>query len=319
MHSLDRTLNLAPMMGCTDRHFRLLARALAPHALLYSEMITTGALLHGDAAHHLQHAGDEPAALQLGGNDPVALARSARLVEDAGYQEVNLNVGCPSDRVKDGLFGACLMAQPERVGECVAAMQAEVSIPVTVKCRIGIDDSDGLGFFLDFLRTVRSSGCRVFAVHARKALLQGLSPKENREIPPLKYHYVEAAKSEFPDLTLILNGGLTDDTALDQGFDGVMLGRAAYNDPWVLAKMEHRRFGTPVPARADVLEVYLEHMAREHAAGTAIKHIARHLFGFFLGVRGARRLRRELSETMFADSASPATVRRAIAESGVAA
>lgn len=307
------------MMGCTDRHFRLLARMLAPHALLYSEMITTGALEFGDARHHLQHTDDAPAALQLGGNDPAALARCARLVEDAGYQEVNLNVGCPSDRVKDGFFGACLMAQPELVGECVAAMQAHVDIPVTVKCRIGIDDSNGLTFFLEFLRHVRAGGCRVFAVHARKAMLQGLSPKGNREIPPLRYDYVRAAKAEFPDLTLVLNGGLKDDAALDDGYDGVMLGRAAYNDPWVLAQMEERRYGTPQPSRGTVLEAYFEHMAREHAGGTAVKHMARHLFGLFLGVRGARRLRRELSETMFADDASPATVRRALKVSGVEA
>ena len=317
MDALPRKLNLAPMMGCTDRHFRVLARMLSPNALLYSEMITTGALEYGDAPHHLRHAGDTPAALQLGGNDPAALARCARLVEDAGYQEVNLNVGCPSDRVKDGLFGACLMAQPQLVGECVAAMQKTVRIPVTVKCRIGIDDSDGLTFFLDFIRQVRAAGCAVFAVHARKAMLQGLSPKENREIPPLRYDYVKAAKAEFPELTLILNGGLKDDRALDDSFDGVMLGRAAYNDPWVLAKMEERRYGTTIPSRSEVLEAYFEHMSREHAEGTAVKHMARHLFGFFLGVRGARRFRRELSETMFADDSCPATIRRAIEVSGV--
>ena len=307
------------MMGCTDRHFRLLARLLAPHALLYSEMITTGALLHGDAQHHLRHQDDKPSALQLGGNDPAALAECARFVEDAGYQEVNLNVGCPSDRVKDGMFGASLMARPALVARCFASMQDAVSIPVTVKCRIGIDDSEGLAFFLEFLRTVRAAGCEVFAVHARKAILRGLSPKENREIPPLKYHYVKAAKQSFPDLTLILNGGLKDDEALDRGFDGVMLGRAAYSDPWVLAHMEHKRYGTAVPARSQVLGAYLEHVTREHAAGTAVKHMARHLFGFFLGVRGARRFRRELSATMFAEDASPATIHRALAKSGVTA
>lgn len=317
MLTLDRTLNLAPMMGCTDRHFRVLARLLSPHALLYSEMVTTGALLHGDAAHHLQHRDDAPAALQLGGNEPQALSQSAVLAENAGYSEVNLNVGCPSDRVKEGAFGACLMARPELVADCLAAMQGALTIPVTIKCRIGIDNSEGLEFFLHFVDIVRSSGCRVFAVHARKALLKGLSPKENREIPPLHYDYVEAAIKAFPELTFILNGGLKDDSALDSGFDGVMLGREAYNRPWVLAEMENRRFGTPIPDPVDVFESYLLHIEQEHSAGTAIKHMARHLFGFFLGQRGARLFRRELGQRMVAEDATPAIVRDAIRVSGV--
>jgi len=335
------------MMGATDRHCRYLLRLISPSSLLYSEMIVTGALLHGQdkAARFLLHHGDEPAALQLGGSDPAALASCASLVEQAGYQEVNLNVGCPSDRVQVGGIGACLMQEPELVGECVSAMQAVTNIPVTVKCRIGTQTKHGgdlerpgdFDDFRHFIEIVRSAGCRIFIVHARKAILGGLSPKENREIPPLKYEFVYQIKQEFPDCQFLLNGGIRHEAEaleLMQKTDGIMLGRAPYADPFLLARIEHLLAGQEtrqaaatgvnqgaihgaftakiensnqidnLSRRNEVLNEYTDYMAAQLAEGVPLKHMARHLLGFFTGQPGARAFRRHLSSNMFNEEAT---------------
>lgn len=299
---LDRTLNVAPMMGCTDRHCRHLLRLLSPNALLYSEMITTGALIHGDAAHFLIHQQDEPVAVQLGGSDPKELATCGRQIEQAGYQEINLNVGCPSDRVQQGGIGACLMAEPELVADCVSEMQSSVSIPVTVKCRIGIDDQDSYEFFTNFIRAVHNAGCRTFIVHARKAVLTGLSPKDNRQIPPLKYNYVYDIQRAFPNTTFILNGGLRTAQQVSeqlQSVKGVMLGRAVYNNPFLLAELEQQIFGTAKPQRNLVVNLYRDYMNDQLGSGTHLKHMVKHMLGLFAGIPGARAYRRYLSENMF--------------------
>jgi tRNA-dihydrouridine synthase A len=292
------------MMGCTDKHCRYLLRLITPNALLYSEMIVTGALIYGDAPHFLAHRGDEPAALQLGGSNPTELAQCARLIEQSGYQEVNLNVGCPSDRVQHGGIGACLMAEPALIADCFAAMQDQVKIPVTIKCRIGIDDMDSFEYFSRFISQVYESGCRTFIVHARKAVLQGFSPKDNREIPPLKYDYVHKIQKAFPEAVFILNGGLkTTDQTIDelQRVKGVMLGRAAYSNPWILAEIEEKVFNTPLPDRSSIAMAYREYMIEEMAAGVRFKHMAKHLLGLFSGIPGARAFRRHLSTHMYAD------------------
>lgn len=315
MMPLDRTLSVAPMMGCTDRHCRVLLRLLSPHSLLYTEMVTTGALIHGDTGRFLAHGADAPCALQLGGSDPAALATSARLGEQAGYQEINLNVGCPSDRVQQGGIGACLMAEPGLVADCVASMRDAVSIPVTVKTRIGIDDLDSYDFFAGFVDTVRQAGCSTFIVHARKAILSGLSPKENREIPPLKYEVVRRIRQDYPALEFILNGGIRDrDTAVSLlgEFDGVMLGRAPYSDPWLMAELEHAVYGTPLPERMDVLMAYREYMQAQIDGGEPFKAMAKHLLGYFTGIRGARAFRRALSTSMFRDGVGIELLDRAL-------
>ena len=302
--TIDRTISVAPMMGCTDRHCRMLLRLISPHALLFTEMVVTGALIYGDVPHFLQHGADEPCALQLGGSDPQQLAICARLGEDAGYQEINLNVGCPSDRVQYGGIGACLMAQPALVGECVAAMQSKVNIPVTVKCRIGIDDNDSYAAFSDFVNIVSSAGCDIFYVHARKAILTGLSPKENREIPPLKYDYVYQIMNDYPGCEFFLNGGLSSvDQTLEQlpRVQGVMLGRAPYSNPYMLAALEAEIYGFQSPSRLDVVAQYVEYGQRcqDHP-----KHLLKHLLGLFTGYPGARHYRRYLSERMFEQDTS---------------
>ncbi len=303
---LDRTLNVAPMMGCTDQHCRYLFRLLSPNSLLYSEMIVTGALVQGDAAHFLAHQQDEPAAVQLGGSNSNELAACAVLIEEAGYQEINLNVGCPSDRVQQGGIGASLMAEPELVADCFSAMQSSVSIPVTIKCRIGIDDKDSYSFFADFIHQVHDSGCRTFIVHARKAVLNGFSPKDNREIPPLKYNYVYDIQAAYPDTTFILNGGLkTGDQVREQLqiVKGVMLGRAVYSNPYLLTELETQVFGTPAPGRNLVAESYRDYMNARINSGTHLKHMVKHVLGLFSGLPGARAYRRYLSENMFSNDA----------------
>ncbi len=318
--TLDRRLSVAPMMGCTDRHCRFLFRLLAPNALLYSEMIATGALLYGDAARILSHGSDAPAAFQLGGSHPEDLAASARLIEQAGYQEVNLNCGCPSDRVQVGGIGACLMAEPDLVARCYGAMAETVNIPVTIKCRIGIDDRDDYGFFTEFLAPIHNAGCRVFIVHARKAILHGLSPRENREIPPLVYDHVRRAMADFPDTTFVLNGGIKtlDEVALlGPEFHGLMLGRAPYANPWLLAEIERALFGTPLPDPGVVLDAYRSYMTEQLAEGVAVKHMAKHLLGYFTGHRGARAFRRYLSGHMFNDAVGVEVLDDALAESEV--
>ncbi len=290
------------MMDWTDRHCRYFLRLISRRVLLYTEMVTTGAIIHGDRARFLRFDPDEhPVALQLGGSEPGELATCARLGEDWGYDEINLNVGCPSDRVQSGRFGACLMATPGVVADCVAAMREAVSVDVTVKHRIGIDDRDSYGELCDFVGRVSEAGARTFIVHARKAWLQGLSPKENREIPPLSYETVHRLKGDFPHLEIVINGGITTlDQALDQldRVDGVMIGRAAYHDPWLLADADRRLFGDdhPLPSRHDIVELMIPYIERECAAGTPLGRITRHLLGLFQGRPRARAWRRHISE-----------------------
>jgi tRNA-dihydrouridine synthase A len=311
------------MMGCTDRHFRTLLRMISPHALLYTEMVVTGALMYGKAWQFLSHTQDGPCALQLGGSDPADLATCARMAEDAGYQEVNLNVGCPSDRVQSGGIGACLMAQPALVGDCLATMRNAVDIPVTVKSRIGIDDHDDYGFFHKFIETVHAAGTEVFIIHARKAILKGLSPRQNREVPPLKYDYVYRARADFPNATFILNGGIKDvDTALGAlaRVDGVMLGRAPCADPWLLADLEQEIYGAAAITRTDRLEIlaiYRGYVEDQVTKGENFKHMGRHLLGYFTGCPGARAFRRYLSEHMFSDRASASLIDEALLASGL--
>lgn len=294
---------VAPMMDWTDRHCRYFMRILAPHAGLYTEMVTAMALKHGDSERLLRFDPSEhPLALQLGGSDPALMAEAARMGEAAGYDEININVGCPSDRVRDGQFGACLMARPEVIAECVAAMKAAVSVPVTVKTRIGIDDQDNYAFLKEFVTAVADGGCDAFVVHARKAILTGLSPKENRSIPPLDYERVYRLKQDFLELTVVLNGGITSTAQASvhlKSVDGVMIGRQAYHDPWVLTEFE-REFagegGMAPPTRQQAVERMLPYIEAELAAGTRLQQIARHLLGLFAGQPGARAWRRHLSE-----------------------
>jgi tRNA-dihydrouridine synthase A len=289
------------MMDRSDKHFRFLTRVLAPNALLYTDMITARALLRGDAPRLLLFdAAEHPVVLQLGGADPEELAAAARLGAAAGYDEINLNVGCPSDRVQAACFGAALMLDPARVAACVAAMRAAVALPVTVKTRLGVDDHDSYEFLTAFVARVAAAGCDTFVVHARKAWLSGLSPKENREIPPLDYPRVHRLKRDFPELRIVINGGLVDRaTALAQleHVDGVMLGRAAYQQPWLVADLDCELHGArATPALSDVLERYLIYVERELAFGTSLKSMTRHLLGLRTGLPGGRRWRRELSE-----------------------
>jgi len=316
---LDRRLSIAPMLDYTDRFCRYFLRLITHHTLLYTEMVTTGALLHGEAERFLRFdPAEHPLALQLGGSDPAELAACARMGEQWGYDEINLNVGCPSDRVQSGRFGACLMAEPRLVAQCVAAMADAVSVPVTVKHRIGIDDRDSYGELTDFVGTVAEAGCGVFIVHARKAWLQGLSPKENREIPPLRYAVVKRLKSDFPELEIVINGGikdleLTEELLLD--LDGVMIGREAYHNPWILAEADRRIFGDEQPPRSRhlLLEAFLPFVERELAAGVPLGRITRHILGLFQGVPGARAWRRYISENAHLPGADAGVISRAAA------
>jgi tRNA-dihydrouridine synthase A len=291
-------LCIAPMMDRTDRHFRRLLRLLAPNARLYTEMITAKAVLHGDTARLLRFdRAEHPVALQLGGSDPTDLAGAARLGELAGFDEINLNVGCPSDRVQAGCFGAALMLEPERVAECVAAMSASVSVPVTVKTRLGVDEHDSYEFLCGFVRDVAEAGCDTFIVHARKAWLKGLSPKQNREIPPLDRPRVHRLKAEFPTLCIVTNGGLvTVSESLSElrHVDGVMLGRAACQDTWLVAELEALIFGAEPPDEDEVLDEFVAYVSREVEEGTPLRSMTRHLLGLRNGRAGSRRWRREL-------------------------
>lgn len=318
---VERRFSVAPMMDCTDRHFRQMARLLSRRALLYTEMITTGALLRGDAARHLRYPpGQHPLALQLGGSVPEELAQCAQLAQQWGYDEVNLNCGCPSDRVQQGRIGACLMAEPELVADCVRAMRAQVDIPVTVKTRIGIDDMDDYSGLARLVEQVAAAGCEVFIVHARKGWLQGLSPHENRTVPPLNYASVHRLKREFPQLSVVINGGLDDlDAAqshLDAGLDGVMLGRAAYARPYLLAEVDWRFYGDErsVPSRQAVIEALWPYLQTELAQGTPLAALTRHLLGLFHGVPGARAFRRLLSERACRPGADLQVLREALAQ-----
>jgi tRNA-dihydrouridine synthase A len=293
---------VAPMMDWTDRHCRLFHRGLTRHALLYTEMVTAEAILHGDRGRLLGFdAAEQPLALQLGGSDPQKLAAAARIGADFGYREINLNVGCPSDRVQEGRFGACLMAELSLVASCVAAMAEAVSIPVTVKCRIGIDDQDAEADLQSFVDAVSGGGCRIFIVHARKAWLKGLSPKENREIPPLDYSRVYRLKAARPELTIVLNGGIEDLDAADRHLahvDGVMLGRAAYQNPFLLADVDRRFFGASEEAvtRRAALERLVPVIERHMASGGRLSNITRHVLGLYHGRPRGRLFRRILSE-----------------------
>ena len=297
-----RRICIAPMLDWTDRYFRYFARLICRHCWLYTEMVTTGALLRGDTQRFLRFDPTEhPLALQLGGSEPEALARAAQLGEQAGFDEINLNLGCPSDRVQAGRFGACLMREPMLVTEGIAAMVAAVDIPVTVKMRIGVDHNDSYEELLALVDKLSSAGCQTFIIHARKAWLKGLSPRENREIPPLRHEIVHRLKQDFPSLEVILNGGITDlDAAATQleRVDGVMIGREAYHNPWLLADVDRRFHGdeTPPPERRQIIQRLLPFIESELASGVPLQRISRHILGLFQGEPGARRWRRHLSE-----------------------
>ena len=299
------------MMDWSDHHCRYFWRLLTRQALLYTEMVTTGALIHGDRERFLHFNPEEhPVALQLGGSDPADLARCARWARDWGYDEVNLNCGCPSDRVQSGMFGACLMAQPALVADCVKAMRDACDIPVTVKHRIGIDHMESYDELVDFVATVAEAGCEVFIVHARKAWLQGLSPRENREIPPLNYAWVYQLKRDLPQLSIVINGGIqTLGQCREhlQQVDGVMLGREAYQNPWLLAEVDAQLYGMDKPAasRDDVIVALLPYVEQQLAAGAHLNHITRHILGLYQGVPGARKFRRYLSENAYKKTAGP--------------
>jgi tRNA-dihydrouridine synthase A len=305
------------MMDWSDHHCRFFWRLITKQALLYTEMVTTGALIHGDRERFLHFNPEEhPVALQLGGSDPADLAQCARWAEEWGYDEVNLNCGCPSDRVQSGMFGACLMARPELVADCVKAMRDACDIPVTVKHRIGIDDMEHYEQLVGFVAPIAQAGCDVFIVHARKAWLQGLSPKQNREIPPLNYPWVYQLKRDFPHLTIVINGGIQ---TLDEcrehlaSVDGVMLGREAYQNPWMLAEVDSALFGMdkPVDSRDDIIIGLLPYVERQLARGAHLNHITRHILGLYQGVPGARKFRRHLSEHAYRKDAGVAVLREA--------
>jgi len=301
---------VAPMMDWSDRHFRYFIRQVNATAFVYTEMITTGALIHGDVERHLAFSAEEhPVALQLGGSEPDELARCAKLGERYGYDEINLNIGCPSERVQKGAFGACLMAEPKLVAECVGAIRAEVSIPVTVKHRIGIDDVGEYDFMKAFVTAVAGAGCRTFIVHARNAILKGLSPKENREIPPLKYDYVYRLKRDFPELEIVVNGGIVSNEAIAKhlaSVDGVMLGRAAYHDPWVLAD--------PGNSRVGVVQKMVDYCKRFPKESFSLRSVARHMLGLYHGCPRARVWRRMLSDARALAANDPGLLLRALEE-----
>jgi len=289
-------LSVAPMIDWTDRHCRYFHRLLSPNALLYTEMITTGAILNGDREKLLRFSKEEhPVTLQLGGSSPADLSECSKIGEDFGYDMINLNCGCPSDRVQKGKFGACLMAEPNLVADCISAMKNAVKIPVTVKCRIGIDDSEDYVFLENFVKTLNTAGCDTFIIHARKAWLKGLSPKENREIPPLRYDIAAKIKENFPNCSIILNGGLTETNQITHelgAFDGVMIGREAYNNPYFLTELELALFGTPKPNRFDICKKMIPYIESQ---SSTIHSTTRHMLGLFNGIRGARSFRQVLS------------------------
>ena len=306
---LNRKFSVAPMMDWTDRHCRYFHRQLSRNAVLYTEMVTSGALIHGDYERFLQHdAFEYPLALQLGGHDPAALAQCARYAQQWGYQEVNLNVGCPSDRVQNGRIGACLMAEPGTVAAAVTAMKSVVDIPVTVKHRIGINGRESYEELIDFVGCVAEAGCETFIVHARIAILEGLSPKQNRDVPPLKPDWVYQLKQDFPDLEITINGGIKSFDEIGSHMmklDGVMVGREAYQNPYMLAEVDSRLYGSdePLIKRRQVIENMVPYIESQLAQGTYLSHITRHMLGLYQGVPGARRFRRHISENAHKDGA----------------
>ncbi|PQJ58269.1 tRNA dihydrouridine(20/20a) synthase DusA [Vibrio chagasii] len=313
-------LSVAPMLDWTDRHCRYFHRLLSQQTLLYTEMVTTGAILHGKGDFLEYSEQEHPLALQLGGSNPVDLAACAKLAAERGYDEVNLNVGCPSDRVQNGRFGACLMAEPELVADCVSAMKEVTDIPITVKTRIGIDDQDSYEFLTKFISTVsEKGGCEQFTIHARKAWLSGLSPKENREIPPLDYDRAYQIKKDFSDLVIAVNGGIT---TLEQTkehlqhLDGVMIGREAYHSPFILAEVDQQIFGldTPIKKRSQVVEEMYPYIERELSKGASLGHISRHMLGLFQSMPGARQWRRYISENAHKKGAGIEVMQTALAK-----
>jgi tRNA-dihydrouridine synthase A len=314
---LDRRVSVAPMMGWTDRHDRYFLRLISPQALLYTVMITTGAIVFGKKLEVLEFSPEEhPVALQLGGSDPKDLAHCTKLAEQYGYDEVNLNCGCPSERVQNGQFGACLMAEPQLVADCIDAMKQAVSIPVTVKTRIGIDDQDSYQFLTDFIGPIAEKGCDTFIIHARKALLQGLSPAENRTVPPLRWDVAHKLKQDFPHLTIILNGGIKTIGDIQQSLnhvDGVMVGREAYQNPYFLAEIEREIFGNAnVRSRHEVIEAIIPYIDHSLQNGAELKDITRHILGLYQGLRGARRWRQILSQEAYKPAANTNIVRDAL-------
>jgi tRNA-dihydrouridine synthase A len=311
-------ISVAPMMDWTDRHCRFFMRLLSPSARLYTEMVTAQALRYGDSDSLLAFdPAEHPVALQLGGSDPSLMADAAVLGERKGYDEININVGCPSDRVQSGLFGACLMGTPDVVADCVRAMRDVVDIPVTIKTRIGIDDHEDYEFLRQFVDVNVEAGCTTFIVHARKAILEGLSPKENRSIPPLVYERVYKLKADYPALTIVLNGGITTVDEVREHLeqvDGVMIGRQAYHQPWLLTELETTFGDGDVPrSRREVIERMLPYVERELEGGALLKHISRHLLGLFSGQPGARAWRRYLSENAYQRDADARVIEQALA------
>ncbi|MEI7444614.1 MAG: tRNA dihydrouridine(20/20a) synthase DusA [Burkholderiales bacterium] len=321
----DWRFSVAPMMDWTDRHCRSFHRRLSRRARLYTEMVTTGAVLHGDLERLLGFdPAEQPVALQLGGSEPDALAAAARIGERFGYAEINLNCGCPSERVQRGAFGACLMAEPALVADCVKAMRDAVAVPVTVKHRIGLGRDESYAFVRDFVGTLFDAGCRVFVVHARNAWLDGLSPKENREIPPLRPEIALRLKADFPDAVIVLNGGIASvEAAVEagRGLDGVMLGRAAYHDPWLLAGVDAQVYGETAapPTRAEVVERMIDYAAAMRTRGVPLRSIVRHMLGLYHGRPGARSWRRTLSDSTLLAGADERLLARALAEVEAAA
>ncbi|WP_414462843.1 tRNA dihydrouridine(20/20a) synthase DusA [Hyphomicrobium sp. B1] len=319
MKCISHRFCVAPMMDWTDRHCRVFHRRLTKRALLYTEMVTADAVIHGDRERLLGFSAEEhPIALQLGGSDPAKLATAARIGAELGYDEINLNVGCPSDRVQEGRFGACLMAEPELVAACVSAMRESQPVPVTVKCRIGIDDQDAEADLTRFIDVVADTGCTSFVVHARKAWLKGLSPKENREVPPLDYQRVYRLKVRRPDLTIIINGGI--ETIADaethlEHVDGVMLGRAAYQNPYILADVDRAIFAdaSAPPTRGEALTDLLPYVERHVAKGGRLSNVTRHILGIYHGQPRGRAFRRLLSESATSASATAEVLSEAIA------
>ena len=313
----DHRISIAPMLDWSDKHYRYFMRLISKRAQLYTEMITCGAILHGDRDYHLSYNEQEhPIVVQLGGSDPQQLAECARIVEQYGYDEINLNVGCPSDRVQEGRFGACLMSEPKLVAECIEAMSTVTNIPITVKCRIGIDDQDSYPFLHGFVETVAQASCQHFIIHARKAWLNGLSPKENRDIPPLDYPRVYQLKKDFPHLQLSINGGITTlDSALQHlnYVDGVMIGREAYHNPYLFAGVDSCFYNTsqPIISRFDILEKLYPYIEQQLQQGARLNYITRHILGLFQGIPGSRAWRRHLSENAHHAGASLSVVQQA--------
>ena len=314
----SRKFCVAPMMDWTDRHYRYFARLISKETVLYTEMVTTGALIYGDKKRHLQYSLEEhPVALQLGGSNPDELATCAALAEEYGYKEVNLNVGCPSDRVQNNMIGACLMAHADLVKSCLSAMSDTCSLPITIKHRIGIDELDSYQFLSDFVGTVKESGCNTFIVHARKAHLQGLSPKQNREVPPLIYDYVYALKKDFPTSEIIINGGIKtieDSLGHLQYVDGVMVGREAYQNPWLLADVDAMIYAkkTNSLTRHDVIRQLYPYIEDQLSKGQKLSYITRHILGIFSGRPGGKRFRRYLSENTHKENANISTLEEAL-------